>query len=146
MEAGRAPQRINLKLYAGDSDTFTFTLDETVDVTQGQWAAQIKPEGHDVIESFAVAVTDAVVLSIDAATSQRLGAFKEPLRWDLQQTFDDFNVTTHAGGYLIMTPDVTPIGDATPGAPPDGPAPDSIELMGGGHLLLTGGGLLVLNG
>lgn len=116
-EAGRIPKRVDLNIYEGDSQTFGFVLtDETtgtpIDTSVGSWAADIKPEGvEEAVESFTVTL-DLVVpgrleLFLDAGASQRLGVFEQSLRWDLQQTFDDATVTTHAQGYVLLTHDVT---------------------------------------
>lgn len=117
MTVGRIPQRIDLKLYAGDSETFGFALSdgetgEPVDTSVGTWAAQIKPEGLiEPVESFLITldwmVAGQMELFIDAGASQRLGLFNQQLRWDLQQTFNDSTVTTHAYGHILMAPDVT---------------------------------------
>lgn len=117
MSVGRIPQHIDLKLYAGDSATFGFTLTdgetgEPVDTSVGEWAAEIKPEGFgESVEAFVItldtAITGRMDLFIDAGASQRLGTFRQNLRWDLQQTYNDLTVTTHAQGYILVAPDVT---------------------------------------
>lgn len=113
---GRAIQRVDLRLYAGDSETFVLDLRDSetglpVEVSLGEWAAQIKREAlDDVLGEFTVTVEGAVpgrlLLSIDAASTQYLAPITR-LRWDLQQTFDDYVVVTHAQGAVLVAADVT---------------------------------------
>lgn len=129
-EIGRLPEAVDLLLYAGDSALFTLTVtdddDDPIDTTVGQWNAQIKVVGTvEAAEAFDVTVDPLspgiVLLFLDGDTSQRLGEYDAVLRWDLQQSLDDATVTTHAGGELLVSPDVTRINlDVTLWADTDG--------------------------
>jgi hypothetical protein len=113
---GRLPERTDLQLYAGDSEIFGLALtDESgpVNTLEGRWAAEIRPQRRleELVGSFQITfdldVFGRLEIAVDAGTSQRLGEYRQPLRWDIQQTTDTEEVITHARGLVLMIPDVT---------------------------------------
>lgn len=112
------PKKVDLNLYAGDTvlyygnEPVTAFVITGADNTLGQWDAQVRIEGGDLMGELTLTPDESnaerIEVAIEAGLSQRLGAYKTA-KWDMQQTFDDSTVITHIYGTMKVTPDVTQV-------------------------------------